>query len=133
MHTEEGFALPEPYKWINEHKTWAVGTQLTPSSTAARQMDFAAMITSWDLHEYSYNAIVFYNPELFQSYGKMEAFHWGRISRPEEVPKEKRVLGVMVFDPKPQTILQIAKAMAKRRPKDPLVIFDLYGNTFYPV
>ena len=71
----------------------------------------------------------------------------GNVGRPsaaiflDQLPKTKKslrkkespaVLGVMILDPDPKVLLEFAKAMAKRRPNDPLVIFDLYGNVFYP-
>ncbi len=51
---------------------------------------------------------------------------WGHSRAPAHI------LGIQIYDPKPEALLQFAKAMAKRRLNDPMVIFDVYGKVFYP-
>jgi hypothetical protein len=51
---------------------------------------------------------------------------WGRV------PKSNSVLAVQVFHSNPDKLIELTKAMIKRRPHDPIAIFDAYGNLFYP-
>ncbi len=83
--------------------------------------------TMMEFRDRPYNCRVFFDKTAFRHSPGANEF-WGYIEKFDYIP----VIGIQLFDPNPRALLDFAKAMAKRRPHDPIPIIDLYGNVFYP-
>ncbi|MBI5553866.1 MAG: hypothetical protein HY917_03950 [Candidatus Diapherotrites archaeon] len=79
-------------------------------------MDMAEGIKNIGSH---YNCRVFFEQAAFRQ-DVVNGGNWGVINPVAGDP----VLGIQLFDPNPKTLLQFAKAMAKRRPGKPIAIYS---------
>lgn len=75
-----------------------------------------------------YNSVIFFSPNAFENIKQYGVSSWGIIRPTGKNP----ILGIMVLHSDPREVYAVAKAMLKIRPKDPVVIFDVYGNVFFP-
>ncbi|MCX6803074.1 MAG: hypothetical protein NTY48_00720 [Candidatus Diapherotrites archaeon] len=91
---------------------------------ARSKLASAEELTDWHQHA-DYDCELFFSPVNFKrhEYGNP----WGYLG------KSPKLLAMKVTSPNPQRLLDLAKAMAKRRPKDPIPIFDVYGNLYFPI
>lgn len=99
---------------------------IDPTEDYRKKMFEAERDTNWS--HGIYDCKVVFDPTAFERNTHWNIKGWGSV----KPIGYSNVWGVQIFDPDPKKLLELAKAMAKRRPKDPLVIFDLYGNVFYP-
>ncbi len=97
---------------------------LSPQQQAGKLVGYGERTADW--RHKTYNCRVFVNPTYFRRANRITP-HWGRIAG-----NRNAILGIQVFDPDPKKLVEVAKAMAKRRPNDPIPILDLYGNVFFP-
>lgn len=118
----EALRIECPQKWIRDWEKQADA----PATTVLRQINLGAGAT-W-FPKKLYNSIVFFEFDKFISRFANTPFDWGFL---KDTTKQS-VLGIMVFDPNPSKLLETAKAIAKRTPQNPIPIFDIYGNVFYP-
>lgn len=116
--SEEVIPWNNPGEWIRE-----LQAKLEPPAIAGYNLwSRASRETDWS-HKF-YNCALLIEPK--GSGLKPFASGWGITSRAQ-------VLGIMVFDHRPEVLAEVAKTMAKRRPKDPIPILDMYGKPFYPL
>lgn len=78
--------------------------------------------------DYKYTSVVFFQQAAFDPEHQHGHDNWGTIRN----LGINTMLGIQVLHWDPKVVYQTAKAMLKIRPKDPVVIFDLYGNIFFP-
>ena len=95
--------------------------------TLRSRLDQASSDTNWD--HTLYNCRIFLRQSGFeQNQSFFQNQNWGKVAN----SPEGNVLGIQIFDPDPKMLLRFAKLMAQKRPKDPIVILDIFGNVFYP-
>lgn len=75
-----------------------------------------------------YNSVIFFESRAFRRGGLIQGENWGYINPTGKNP----ILGIMVLHYDPKIVYTVAKAMLRIRLKDPVVIFDIYGNVFFP-
>lgn len=75
-----------------------------------------------------YTSVVFFEPSSFSHDGQWANQNWGTI---KDV-SHNSILGIQVLHWDPKVAYLVTKAMLKRRSKDPIVIFDIYGDVFFP-
>ncbi|MBI4043967.1 MAG: hypothetical protein HY393_04145 [Candidatus Diapherotrites archaeon] len=97
-----------------------------PKEMLLHQMGRAEQHTNWGY--YTYNCRVLLDPASFVNRQQFSHKKWGYI----EDAKEGTVLAIQLFDPNPKALLAFTKAMAHKRPNDPIPILDMYGDLFYP-
>lgn len=100
----------------------------SPASTRTRIKYDVDMLTGGFGHHRKYTSVVFFQQVAFDPEHQYGHNNWGVI-------KDlgiNTMLGIQVLHWDPKVVYQTAKAMLKIRPKDPVVIFDLYGNVFFP-
>jgi hypothetical protein len=100
----------------------------SPAVQMENQVRRAEALTICDFGLHPYTCLVFFGRQAFSHNMQWGVENWGKIKATDN----GQVLGIQLFDPNPKTLLQFAKTMAKRRPKDPIPILDLYGRVFYP-
>lgn len=112
-----------------------LATETSPRHLAMERMHLAGDLVNWAVTR-NCSSLILFDMSAFRSNsppGKGDFFYWGRIKKMEgkhAIPTP--ILGIVVYDPNPKKLLEIAKLMAKRRPNDPIPIIDLYGRAFYP-
>jgi len=76
-----------------------------------------------------YSAIAYFDPQIFESIGiKRLGYEWGQIRKDIKSP----VLAVQVMHWDPKVLAGFTKGMLKIIPDNPIAVFDLYGNLFFP-
>lgn len=126
---EEAFYLENPKEWLEKWKN----VNKTPNERTQELVKWASDFTRWPNH--LYNCMVFYdyealNDRFYRDKDSLRKIPWGETFIQET--KQPSILGIMVFDSNPKTLVKLANQIAKRRLRDPLPIFDIHGNIFYP-
>jgi len=74
-----------------------------------------------------YNAVAYFKPvPLSYENGGHMGFKWGRLK------EDHKLYAVQVMHWDPKVLAGFTKGMLKKRPNDPIAVFDLYGNRFFP-
>ena len=85
-------------------------------------------VTDWS-ELAKYNAVAYFDPNVFDSsYHYHDGYEWGKIKKDVKHP----VMAVQVMHWDPKVLAAFTKGMLKIVPDNPIAVFDLYGNVFFP-
>jgi len=115
--------LSEPPKKYGEDR-YAFSMAFALSRIASDKTDYGGFIGD---HK-PYTCRLLFNADAFSHEQQLGFHEWGYIKN----TPNSAVLGIQIFDPDPRTLYQFTKAMLKIRPNDPIVVFDVYGEVFFP-